>query len=113
LTDGLSVITATYAGTGVADVFNVTDVCVTVGPIASCKQYELSITDANFGGVKFGVGVSTYAATHTTLSGDEAAIALDGSVALGTDTLVSSGGPSGAPSSSHAAALSVKFRTPQ
>ena len=90
--DGLSVITATYVGTPVADVFNVTDVCITLG-LSPCKQYALSVTDANFAGVSLGLGVSAYAASHTTLSGNVAKVNLDGSLALGTDTLVFSGSP--------------------
>ena len=93
LADGLSVITATYVGTPLADLFNVTDVCVSLGPLAPCKRYALSITDANFAGVSLGLGVSTYAATHTTLSGDEATLDLTGSVALGTDTVAFAGDP--------------------
>ena len=96
--DGLSVITATYVGTPLAAVFNVTDVCASIGPIAPCKQYALSITDANFAGASLGLGVSTYAATHTTLSGDLATVNLDGSLALGTDTIAFSGDPAGSAS---------------
>ncbi len=90
--DGLSTITAVYVGTPLADVFNVTDLCVRVG-LAPCKEYSLSITDANFAGVALGVGVSAYAADHTVLHSNVATVDLTGSVALGTDTLVFSGTP--------------------
>ena len=90
--DGLSTITAVYVGTPLADVFDVTDLCVRVG-LAPCKEYALSITDANFAGVSLGVGVSAYAADHTVLTSNVADVDLTGSVALGTDVLVYAGDP--------------------
>ena len=98
-TDGLSSITAVYVGSSLGDTFNVTDVCTSVG-LTPCKQYALSITDTNFAGVNLGVGVSAYAAAHSMLSGNVANVALDGSVALGSDTLVFSGTPAGSVSNS-------------
>ena len=97
--DGLSTVTAVYVGTPLGDTFNITDLCVSVGA-PPCKQYALSITDTNFAGTNLGVGVSAYAAAHTSLSGDVANVSLTGSAALGSDTLVFSGAPGGSPANS-------------
>ncbi len=90
--DELTFISVTHVGTPVSDVFNVTDVCVSIN-FTPCTQYALSITDTNFAGVALDAGVSAYAAAHTTLSTNSAVVTLDGSFALGTDTIVFSGTP--------------------
>lgn len=88
--DGLNSVTAVYLGTGLADTFAVTEVCLSVQvgvATVPCKGYTLTIADANASAVSVGLGLSAAAMADTTLTTNLATLKVDGSLGAAVETV--------------------------